>query len=163
MNQTSISMLICILLDMLMWLFSCNSFAQSSTTTCIKQGVFYIGREGGNVLQPDTIVKDGVLSDGTRFFIYPITNQKEKSMTIQRAEKADEHVLIIVGNVNIALTIDSLEALVRKTGGINTIPLYTEANLLCPYKPSPYGRIDIRYQIKPYMTPELRKKIIAVQ
>lgn len=156
MNQTPFSTLICIMLNVLVWLLSSNSFAQSSTENFIKQGVFYIGREGGNILLPDTIVKEGILSDGTRFFIYPIKSQKEESMTIQRAEKADEHAVIVAGNVNIALAIDSLEAIVRKRGGVNSIPLYKEVNILCPDKMSQYGIIDIRYQLKPYMTSELR-------
>ncbi len=156
MNQTPFSTLTCIMLNVLVWLLSSNSFAQSSTENCIKQGVFYIGREGGNVLLPDTIVKEGILSDGTRFFIYPIKSQKEESMTIQRAEKTDEHALVVAGNVNVAFAIDSLEAIVRKQGGVKSIPLYTEANILCPHKTSQYGRIDIRYQLKPYMTSELR-------
>lgn len=156
MNQTHFSTITCILLNVLVWLLSSNSFAQSSTEDCINQGVFYIGCERGTVLQPDTIVKEGVLADGTRFFIYPKTSQEEESITIQRAEKADEHALVVAGNVNVALAIDSLETIVKKTGGVNTIPLYTEANILCSSAMGQYERIDIRYKLKPYMTSELR-------
>ncbi len=154
MNQTPFSLLICILLNVLVWLLSSKSFAQSSTENYIKQGVFYIGCEDSSIMQPDTIVKKGILSDGTRFFFYPITSQKEESMTIQLAEKAGEHAFVVAGNVNVALAIDSLEALVSEPGGVNSIPLYTEANILCPT--SLYGRIDIRYQLKLSMTSELR-------
>lgn len=155
MNQIHFSTLIRILIDVLVWLFATDGFAQSSTNDYIRQDVFFIGLDGGNMLKPDTIVKQGFLSDGTQFFIYPLM-QKEKSVSIQRAEKDGKNAIIVAGNVNVALTIDSLEALVKKSGGVNDIPLYTEANILCNHTTSQYGRIDLWYQLKPYMTSELR-------
>lgn len=164
MYQNPFSIIICIMFDLLIWLFPCNTFAQSSTKDYIKQDVFYIGLENGCILQPDTIVKQGLLSDGTRFFIYPISNQKNESMTIHRAEKENgERALIVAGKVNIALMIDSLEALVKTPERIFSVPLYTDANILCPNKTKLYGRIDLRYQLKPYMTSELRQAGFSLQ
>lgn len=71
MNQTPFSFLVFMFLELLMFLFSNRTLAQSANDEYIVQDGFYISRAPGTALPCDTIVKQGILSDGTHFFVYP--------------------------------------------------------------------------------------------
>lgn len=131
------------------------------------QDGFYFSREGGAVVPNDTALHQGLLSDGTRYFLYK--NEREDyardSCIVQRVACDSEQALIVVGNIEYEKAIRRLEEIIQQIDSLKRIPLYTEANYyrfsgaVSEYK----GHIDLRIPIIPAVHPELRHTSFSIQ
>ncbi|MBQ0114808.1 MAG: hypothetical protein KBT10_02915 [Bacteroidales bacterium] len=155
MRKFNFTTLGCILTGAIVCLGSANALSRPMNDDVIGQDGFLIGRQGADNVRPDTIVKQGQLPDGTRFFIYP----DDSKVVIQRAGRGDENAIIAAGNI----AADGLDTAVRNQGGVDRIPLYSDANIFCQSALNKQGRVDIRYKLKPCLNNELRQTSYILQ
>ncbi len=147
--------------------FACCKSQNPEREDYVCQDGFYFSREGGSTIPTDTALQQGLLSDGTRLFLYK--NEREDyaqdSCIVQRVAREAEQAVIVVGNIEYEKARRRIEKILQMNDSLKKISLYSEVNyysfggIMSQYE----GRIDLRIPIIPAVHPDLRSTSFSIQ
>ncbi len=147
--------------------FACCKSQNPEREDYVCQDGFYFSREDGLAIPTDTALHQGILSDGTRLFLYK--NEREDytqdSCIVQRVAREAEQAVIVVGNIEYEKARRRIEEILQMNDSLKRIPLYTEVNyyrfggIMSQFE----GRIDLRIPIIPAVHPDLRSTSFTLQ